>query len=478
MFPKKPPSDPYGKKGKKKPEAESKLRSAIRAAGEKQGWWDARGLLVALSGGGDSMATFELLRRFFPGRIAAAHLEHGLRGETSVADADFVASYCEKHGVECFVRHGDVNKNRLPGESSEMAGRRLRYEFFFEILDHEGLQFVATGHNRDDSVETMLFRLFRGTGMRGLAGITPRRGRVVRPVIGLSRKELRGFLMESGVPWREDETNEEDSYQRNRIRNHLLPWIRENINASPEGLLLGLSEECALADAESERIAESLLSWISRSRPPALACWDTALARSMPRARLAEMIRAQGRRLGLPLLERRRVRELCGLFERGGRWRFQWAGSIEVCGASGEIGWIDRSLFCPPNEITARIECGESKILDWGAWRIEAALAKNSGEPPRSGPRSARLPADSPCVLSISSVLETDCRILREIPWWHEAAAPILSWRHEDRLIRWMPEALESMHNAGSYDIIVRVFCREEQSQEGVQGYGGNERFI
>jgi tRNA(Ile)-lysidine synthase len=478
MLPKKPENVSGDSRGGKKSATEGKLCAAIRAAGEKQGWWDARGLLVALSGGGDSMATFELLRRFFPGRIAAAHLEHGFRGEASLADADFVASYCAEHRIDCFLRHGDVNKNKLPGESSEMAGRRLRYEFFFEILDREGLQFVATGHNRDDSVETMLFHLFRGTGMRGLAGIAPKRGRVIRPVIGLSREELRQFLRESGVPWREDETNKDDCYQRNKIRNQLLPWIRENINASPERLLLGLSEECALADAESDSTAGSLLAWISRSRHPALACWDAALARKMPPPRLASLIRAQGRRLGLPLLDRRRVGELCGLIAGGGRWRFQWAGGTEVCGASKEIGWIDRGLLCPPREITVRLERGCHKVLDWGAWKIEAELAENSGEPRRSGSWSARLPADAPCYLSVSGVSGTNCDILHETPWWNEAATPIISWKHENRPVYWMPEALDYMHNAGRYDIIVRVFCCGEQARGGVQGHGGNEGYV
>ena len=447
-------------RGGEKYTLESRLCAAVRASGGKQGWWGARGLLVALSGGGDSMATLELLRRSFQGRIEAAHLEHGLRGRTSVGDADFVESYCEKHGVKCFVRHGDVNKNKRPGESSEMAGRRLRYEFFFEILDREGLDFVATGHNRDDSVETMLFHLFRGTGLRGLAGITPKRGRVIRPVIGLSRKELRQFLIESGVPWRDDETNESDRYQRNKIRNQLLPWIRGNLNAHPEDLLLGLSEECAVTDAEYEKAAESILPWISRSRPPAISCWDADLARTMTPQRLASLIRAQGRRLGLPLLDRRRVRELCGLFARGGRWRFQWAGDAEVCGASGEIGWINRGALCPPPDVSVKLECGESTVLDWGDWRIEAALAKNGGYAPKSGSWSARLPADAPCFLSVSSALGRHCDILHEIPWWNEAATPILSWKHENRTIQWMPETREPIHNSGNCDIIVQVFCR------------------
>jgi tRNA(Ile)-lysidine synthase len=447
-----------------KSETEKRLYAAVKASGEKYGWWNSGGLLVALSGGGDSMAAFELLRRFFPGRMAAAHLEHGIRGDASLSDAEFVASYCEQRGVKCFVRHCRVDENRLTGESSEMAGRRLRYEFFFEILDREGLAFVATGHNADDSVETTLFHLFRGTGIRGLSGITPQRDRVIRPVISVRGAELRKFLTESGIPWREDETNALDRYNRNKIRNRLLPWVRANINESPEGLILGLSEECAAAEAESEKKAGAILAWIARSRPPALAAWDTVSAMKISPESLVSAVRTQGRRLGLPALDRRRVSELCRLVTRSGRWRFQWAGDIEVCGAKDSIGWLSRRAMSPPPDIAVKLELGERKTFDWGRWKITAALVKNDGEEyPRSGVMSARMPANVPCHISVSSVSKTNSEFLRGITWWSAPSTPIISWTHEKRPVRWMPGAFADVHNGNDCDIIVHVFCLEEQ---------------
>ncbi|MDR1019130.1 MAG: tRNA lysidine(34) synthetase TilS [Synergistaceae bacterium] len=442
------------------PTLEAKLKDALMSSGLKHGWWGSGGLLVALSGGGDSMATFELLRRFFPGRISAAHLEHGLRGEASEEDAAFVASYCERQGVKCFVRHARVDRDRLPGESPEMAGRRIRYEFFFDLLDQEGLEFVATGHNSDDSVETMLFNLFRGTGVRGLSGITPRRDRVIRPVIGISRRELRQFLTERGIPWREDETNAHDCYSRNKIRNHLLPWVRDNINESTEGALLGLSGECAETDAESEKKAESVLGWISRRRPPALASWDTRAARKISPRSLEAAVRAQGRMLGLPTLDRRRAGELCRLITLSGRWRFQWAGTTEVCGAREAIGWLDRSALRPPPGIAASLGLGQRVALDWGRWRIEAYLAENGGERARSGAMGARLPADAPCTVSVSGVPFTGPGFLRGIPWWSAPSTPMISWESEKRAAQWTPGAFADVHNADSCDIIIHVFCQ------------------
>ncbi|MDR3321142.1 MAG: tRNA lysidine(34) synthetase TilS [Synergistaceae bacterium] len=445
---------------------ESKLYAELRRAGERQGWWDASNLLVALSGGGDSMALLELLRRFYSGGLAAAHLEHGFRGEPSLADAVFVAGYCEKIGIPCFVKHGDVLSHRLPGESAEMAGRRARYEFFFELLDREGLSYVATAHNSGDVVETMLLNLFRGTGIKGLAGIAGRRGRVVRPVIACSRDDLRQFLADSGIQWREDETNAENHYLRNRIRNQLLPWLRSNLNESADGVLLGLAGECEAAGVENERDAAGLLLWVKRRSPIALAAWDTATARRLPPVSLSSAIRAQGRELSLPTLDRRRLDELRRLMSRSG-WRFQWADDIEVCGAGGIIGWIRRGDLIPPPPVRAEIAPGEVLCLEWGGWRVELRSLERGAAPFREkGAWSAQLPADGACAVAISSLADTSVGgapvnsvILREIPWWSRPRMPILQWTGKNIGGSWIPGILGCMQDNGSYVIIAKVFC-------------------
>ena len=119
---------------------------------------------------------------------------------------------------------------REKGESFEMAGRRARYEHFEETARRYSLPFIAVGHNADDVVETQLLNLARGTGLAGLRGIPERRGNVIRPVIDFTRAELRALLAENGVPWRDDATNDESDYMRNKIRNILIPWIKDNLN--------------------------------------------------------------------------------------------------------------------------------------------------------------------------------------------------------------------------------------------------------
>ena len=351
---------------------DKKLYKEIKRAGEEQGWWSSAGILVAVSGGSDSMALLALLHRFYGGRLAAAHIEHGLRGEKSLADAEFVRAYCKESDIPCYVRHADIPNSKYRGESSEMAGRRARYEFFNELMKSEGLDFTATGHTAGDLVETMVFHLFRGTGISGLKGISPRRGRFVRPVINCRREELRAFLVESGIAWCEDETNLENCYQRNKIRNQLLPWVRKNINAETDRVLLGLGSECSEINEENSKRARELLKWSFREHPCSMAALDTSVLRGLRRQELVDVIREQGRALGLPLLDRKRMNDLCRLILSSTRWRFQWAFDVEVCGGSGLIGWVKRDGLTAPEQISVEAATLTSqRSVNWGSWLIE-----------------------------------------------------------------------------------------------------------
>ena len=323
-----------------------KLYAALESAGLRQGWLTrggpSSGILVALSGGSDSMALLSLLRDRYEGRIAAAHLEHGFRGDDSLADADFVRAYCESIGIFCYVKHVDVPGTRRKGESAEMAGRRARYDFFYETMRREGLAWIATGHTADDVVETMLLNLFRGTGWRGLSGIAERRGEIVRPLIECRREDLRRCLTERGIPWREDETNATGPYRRNKIRNELLPWVRENLNESVDRVLLGLARESLEIAEREEAEARTLCDALVCETPNALAAWDLRAARKLSRTARVGALREQGRRLSLPVLDRKRVDALSRLIARSGRWRFQWADDVEVAALCGRLYWVRR----------------------------------------------------------------------------------------------------------------------------------------
>ena len=231
-------------------------------------------VLCAVSGGADSMCLLALLRELGRFDLAAAHFEHGIRGEESLRDCAFVEDYCREKGVPCFVEHADAPRfAEENGLGLEEAARRMRYAFLEKTADEQGFDFIATAHNAGDNAETVLFNLARGAGPRGLCGIPPRRERIIRPLLGLTRAEIEDFLTESGTPHVEDSTNGDESFSRNRIRRTVVPVLRELNPAFEEavartGRLLRRDEECldALAadflekrfDGESVPTAELL----------------------------------------------------------------------------------------------------------------------------------------------------------------------------------------------------------------------------
>lgn len=184
-------------------------------------------LLVALSGGADSVA---LLRVLHAGgwSVQAAHCNFHLRGEESDRDEEFVCSLCEELGIVLHVTHFDTrdwaSRKHL---SIEMAARELRYAWFEELCAEHALQHVAVAHHQDDSVETVLLNLIRGTGIDGLRGIRPKNGRVVRPLLGVNRTEVLAYLDALKQPYVTDSTNLTDEYTRNKIRLTLLPLLEE-----------------------------------------------------------------------------------------------------------------------------------------------------------------------------------------------------------------------------------------------------------
>ena len=180
-------------------------------------------VLVALSGGADSVALLHALLRLGY-RVCAFHLNHELRGAESERDEAFCRAMCAKCGVPLIVERYDVRTYaQQQGESVETAARRLRYARFAAAAD--GAK-IATAHTADDNVETILFHLLRGTGPKGLAGIPPVRGQVIRPLIAAERADIEAFLRRIGQNFVTDSTNLSNDYTRNRIRHEVVPALR------------------------------------------------------------------------------------------------------------------------------------------------------------------------------------------------------------------------------------------------------------
>ena len=225
-------------------------------------------VLVAASGGPDSTALLHLLARI--GRIrsvpiAAAHLHHGLRGEEADRDAEFAARQAESMGIAFFSERVDVEEYRRRQRLSlEEAARRLRYEFLLRTADRYGFSKIALGHHADDCVESVLLFFLRGAGRRGLAGISPRRGRFIRPLIDLRKEELRQYLNRHDIPFVLDTSNTDRSLVRNRIRHELIPQLTAAYNPNLVDTLLRLSkvvrdEDRWLDALAADRLKEALV---------------------------------------------------------------------------------------------------------------------------------------------------------------------------------------------------------------------------
>ena len=185
-------------------------------------------VLCALSGGADSVCLLHWLARQEDLTVCAAHFNHQLRGEEADGDEAFVRALCERWNIPLTVGRGDVKAfARAEKRSVEEAGRVLRYKFLQETAEREGCGLIATAHNADDNAETMLLSLLRGTGLTGLAGIPFRQGNVVRPLLDVTRQEILSYLDRHDLPHREDSSNSDETYARNRLRAQVMPVLRQ-----------------------------------------------------------------------------------------------------------------------------------------------------------------------------------------------------------------------------------------------------------
>ena len=198
-------------------------------------------IVVAVSGGADSIALWHILRNLGYDCIVA-HCNFHLRGEESNRDEQFVRRLAEKYQTLFYKIDFDTTKYADEnGISIEMAARDLRYAWFYRLLGELQAQAIAVAHHADDNIETMLMNLVRGTGLRGLTGIPNRNEKVVRPLLGCSRREIEQYLRENKLEFVEDYTNKLSDYQRNKIRNRIIPLLEE-INPSVRQTLYETSE--------------------------------------------------------------------------------------------------------------------------------------------------------------------------------------------------------------------------------------------
>ncbi len=210
------------------------IREKVRAFCEQYAMLPAgTSVLCACSGGADSTALLHLLCTEPGLSVACAHFNHRLRGAESDRDEAFVRSLCATLGVECICASGDVREYAAARHIGiEEAARLLRYDFLETTARRRGFDRIATAHHAEDNAETVLLNLSRGSGMRGLCGIPPVRGQIIRPLLCATRAEILNYLAEHGLGFVEDRTNGDDDCARNRIRHYVLPLLSEENSAA------------------------------------------------------------------------------------------------------------------------------------------------------------------------------------------------------------------------------------------------------
>ncbi len=225
-------------------------RCNLLAEGEK--------VVLALSGGIDSMVLADLLLKSKVDFVVA-HCNFHLRGEESDGDEQFVRDFAEKIGVQYFVKHFETeNYAAENGVSIEMAARDLRYAWFEELRQQLGCDKIAVAHHADDQTETFFINLLRGAGLNGLKGMRPQNGAIIRPLLWASREQIRQYAVENQIVWRDDHTNAESVYLRNKIRNQLLPVFDELHPEARQGLYKSLEHLSSENELYRELLNEKL----------------------------------------------------------------------------------------------------------------------------------------------------------------------------------------------------------------------------
>ena len=221
-------------------------------------------VLLAFSGGADSMALLDMMQKEYPNApILLAHVNHGIRGEEALRDRAFCEKVAKERGLEIAILDVDIPAiAKEKGQSLEEAAREVRYAFFADLMKEREIPLLVTAHHADDHLETVLFRITRGTGLSGLCGIAPIRpfgeGYLVRPLLGFTKQEILQYCQEQGLNFVIDSTNTDTAYARNRIRAEVLP-VLESLYTDVSHRAVRMSAELREDDAYLKEVARQLL---------------------------------------------------------------------------------------------------------------------------------------------------------------------------------------------------------------------------
>lgn len=225
-------------------------------------------VLIALSGGPDSVALTHMLSRLRPEldiTLHALYINHGLRPRSSRKEELFCQKLCDQIDITLNVKHADVEEFATRSRISiEEAGRESRYRLLDEVADNKQIQKISLGHHRDDQVETILHRICRGTGIDGLAGMLPCRDRIIRPLLELTRNDILGYLEDQNLSYCIDHSNKSPEFTRNVIRHKILPLLRKTINPEVDTALWNLGQNAQLDRSVLNKVTTQAVKKVAR----------------------------------------------------------------------------------------------------------------------------------------------------------------------------------------------------------------------
>ena len=335
-------------------------------------------LALAVSGGADSMALLCLIRPLAEEKgiaLTVCHVNHGLRGETADRDEAFVREVCARLGLPLRVFHAaELEAEAGKPRAGEDWARRLRYACFERVLA-DGIDAVATAHTGSDQAETLLFRLARGTGLHGAAGIRPSRPGYLRPLLCLTRADTEAVCRSCGERWVTDETNDTDAYARNRLRHSALPAL-ESTNAAAVQNLARFCEKAARADAYLAAGAAKLLA--AARLPGAEPAWQLAPLQAADPLLLETALHS----LVAPVrdAEEKYVQLLCAVV-RQGSGAVQLTGQVRFCAGNGCLRQetLPQALPGQPENLPPQLPFLPEKQPEFrlrGGWKGKAELLK------------------------------------------------------------------------------------------------------
>ncbi|MGM9652025.1 MAG: tRNA lysidine(34) synthetase TilS [Eubacteriales bacterium] len=326
---------------------------------------DAQTVFVGYSGGADSGALLVLTAeycRMTGKKVHAVHVHHGIRGEEADRDAAFCRDFCAERAIPFTLRRADVPAYAAAHRLGlEDAARRLRYAAFAELTAEPGTVCV-TAHSADDNLETVLFHMMRGTGLDGLCGIPPVRGRILRPLLSVSASDIRDFCRTEHIPFVVDSTNTDTAYTRNYIRTEIVPALRR-VTPSPEEAVRRMS-----------RLLREDAAYLRQAAAQALGAYaDKCCAPLSALAELPEPLCARAcallyRNAGGENLCAVHLEEVCGLVRRGAAARLCLPGDICARIFDGMLEFLPRAVCesAPPADFTCELGFGERLFPDFG----------------------------------------------------------------------------------------------------------------